>query len=61
MSIYAVEQYIKETERLRLYSGSSNEEMLEQAFANLLNEYCKQKGFVLAPKIAVSHFVDKNM
>jgi hypothetical protein len=53
MSIYAVEQYIRETEKLIRHGGSSNEGTLEQAFANLLNEYCKQKGFVLAPKIAL--------
>ena len=53
MSIYLVEQYIKETEKLIRFGGSKNEGALEQEFAKLLNEYCKQKGFVLAPKIAM--------
>ncbi len=53
MSIYAVEQYIRETEKLKRFGGSSNEGTLEQAFANLLGEYCKQKGFMLAPKISL--------
>jgi hypothetical protein len=53
MSIYLVKQYIKETEKLIRFGGSKNEGALEQEFAKLLNEYCKQKGFVLAPKIAM--------
>ncbi|HEY5259760.1 MAG TPA: hypothetical protein VIJ46_03860, partial [Rhabdochlamydiaceae bacterium] len=47
MSIYAVEQYIKEVEKLKRFGGTSTETALENAVNNLLNEYCKQKGFHL--------------
>ncbi|MEI8134685.1 MAG: type ISP restriction/modification enzyme [bacterium] len=53
MSIYLVQRYQAEVEKLIRFGGSTNEGALEQAFANLLGEYCKPKGFVLVPKIAV--------
>jgi hypothetical protein len=53
MSIYLVQRYQAEVEKLIRFGGSTNEGALEQEFAKLLNEYCKPKGFVLVPKIAI--------
>ena len=53
MSIYAVENYIRETEKLIRHGGVRNEGTLEQAFAQLLGGYCKQKGFMLVPKYPI--------
>jgi hypothetical protein len=46
MSIYAVEQYIRETEKLIRHGGSSNEGTLAQAFTNLLNKRHSRESYL---------------
>lgn len=53
MSTFLVQRYIAELEKVKQFGGSTNESSLEQVFAKLLNEYCKQKGFQLVAKVTI--------
>lgn len=61
MSVYLVRKYISEVQKVRRFGGSSNEGSLEMEFRSLLNEYCKQKGFILVPKIAIKTSTGKTI
>ncbi|MES2767077.1 MAG: type ISP restriction/modification enzyme, partial [Bacteroidota bacterium] len=52
MSTFLTENFIREVEQLYQYGGSANETSIRGAFQTLLNNYCKQKGFLLIPELA---------
>lgn len=49
MSRQAVQRYQHEIAQLIHYGGSTKETAIRGAFQNLLNEYCRQKDFLLVP------------
>ncbi len=51
MSRQAVQRYQNEIAQLIHYGGSSKETAIRGAFQNLLNEYCRQKDFLLVPEL----------
>jgi len=51
MSVFLVNQYLTEVQKIIQYGGSRKETAIRTAFQNLLNEYCKQKGFLLIPEL----------
>lgn len=53
MSLYLIEKYQQEVEKIIQYSGSRNEGAISSAFKNLLNEYCKTKGLLLVTQVEI--------
>ncbi|MBD3558741.1 N-6 DNA methylase, partial [Planktothrix sp. FACHB-1355] len=51
MSKFLVSQYQAEVEKIIQYGGSRNETSIRVAFQNLLNEYCKNREFLLIPEL----------
>ncbi|MFC6223801.1 type ISP restriction/modification enzyme [Hymenobacter artigasi] len=51
MSRQAVQRYQNEIAQLIQYGGSSKETAIRGAFQSLLNEYCRQKDFLLVPEL----------
>lgn len=51
MSRLLVSQYHAELEKIIQYGGSRKETSIRVAFQNLLNEYCKNKDFLLIPEL----------
>ncbi len=51
MSRQAVQRYQSEIAQLIHYGGSTKETAIRGAFQNLLNEYCRQKDFLLVPEL----------
>ena len=51
MSRQAVQRYQNEIAQLIQYGGSKKETAIRGAFQNLLNEYCRQKDFLLVPEL----------
>ena len=51
MSRQAVQRYQHEIAQLIQYGGSSKETAIRGAFQSLLNEYCRQKDFLLVPEL----------
>lgn len=46
-----IEDYYKEVERIKQYSGSRQELSVRSEFANLLNTYCKTKNLLLVQEL----------
>jgi len=53
MSLYLIQKYQEEVEKIIQFSGSRNEGAISSAFKNLLNEYCKTKGLLLVTQVEV--------
>lgn len=51
MSRQAVQRYQNEIAQLIQYGGTSKESAIRGAFERLLNEYCRQKDFLLIPEL----------
>ena len=51
MSRQAVQRYQHEIAQLIHYGGSTKETAIRGAFERLLNEYCRQKDFLLVPEL----------
>lgn len=51
MSRQAVQRYQHEIAQLIHYGGSTKETAIRGAFQHLLNEYCRQKDFLLVPEL----------
>ncbi|MFD1467588.1 type ISP restriction/modification enzyme [Hymenobacter caeli] len=51
MSRQAVQRYQNEIAQLIQYGGSTKETAIRGAFQNLLNDYCRQKDFLLVPEL----------
>ncbi len=49
MSIYAIQQYHKELEKIIHYGGSKKETAIRNAFYNLLNVYAKEIALLTYP------------
>jgi predicted helicase len=55
MSIYAINQYHKELEKIIHYGGSKKETAIRNAFYNLLNEYAQAKDLLLITEISTKN------
>jgi hypothetical protein len=55
MSIYAIQQYHKELEKIIHYGGSKKETAIRNSFYNLLNEYARSKDLMLIPEISTKN------
>jgi len=53
MSLYAINNYYKNLEKVIKYGGSKNETSIKHAFYNLLNEYAIQKDLFVAEEIHI--------
>lgn len=51
MSRLLISQYHTEVEKIIQYGGSRKETSIRVAFQNLLNEYCKNRDFLLIPEL----------
>lgn len=51
MSRQAVQRYQHEIAQLIHYGGTAKESAISGAFERLLNEYCRQKDFLLVPQL----------
>lgn len=51
MSRLLIHQYYSELDKLIQYGGSRKETSIRIAFQNLLNEYCKNRDFLLVPEL----------
>ncbi|MEJ7821350.1 MAG: type ISP restriction/modification enzyme [Chitinophagaceae bacterium] len=59
MSIYAIQQYHKELEKLIHYGGSKKETAIRNAFYYLLNEYAHSKDLMLVAEISTKNKAGK--
>jgi hypothetical protein len=59
MSIYAIQQYHKELEKIIHYGGSKKETAIRNSFYNLLNEYARSKDLMLIPEISTKNKAGK--
>lgn len=55
MSIYAIQQYHKEREKIIHYGGSKKETAIRNAFYNLLNVYANSKDLILMAEISTKN------
>ena len=55
MSIYAIQQYHKELEKIIHFGGSKKETAIRNSFYNLLNEYARSKDLMLIPEISTKN------
>ncbi len=55
MSIYAIQQYHKELEKIIHYGGSKKETAIRNAFYNLLNVYANSKDLILIAEISTKN------
>lgn len=53
MSLYAIQQYHAEVEKIIHFGGTRKETAIRNAFYNLLNEYAKAKGLLLVAEVAI--------
>jgi hypothetical protein len=51
MSRLLIHQYYTEVDKIIQYGGSKKETSIRVAFGNLLNEYCKNRDFILIPEL----------
>jgi predicted helicase len=51
MSRQLIEDYYRNVQKVKRYSGSKKEMSLKSEFANLLNSYCKTKDLILVPEL----------
>ena len=61
MSIQAIKEYQLEVGKIINFGGTRKETAIRNAFYNLLNEYAKQKGFMLVPEVTVRGSKGKNV
>lgn len=61
MSIHSIKEYQNELEKIIQFGGTKKETAIRTAFYNLLNDYAKQKGFILVPEITVMGEKGKNV
>lgn len=54
MSVFLIEQYHNEVEKIIHNSGSKKETVIRSAFYTLLNEYAKQKGLMLITEVTIN-------
>jgi hypothetical protein len=59
MSIYAIQQYHKELEKIIHYGGTKKETAIRNSFYNLLNEYAHSKDLMLIPEISTKNKAGK--
>lgn len=59
MSIYAIQHYHKELEKIIHYGGSKKETAIRNAFYYLLNEYAHSKGLMLIAEISTKNKAGK--
>ena len=59
MSIYAIQQYHKELEKIIHFGGSKKETAIRNSFYNLLNEYARSKDLMLIPEISTKNKAGK--
>jgi hypothetical protein len=59
MSIYAIQQYHKELEKIIHYGGSKKETAIRSAFYYLLNEYAHSKDLMLIAEISTKNKAGK--
>ena len=53
MSIQAIRQYRVELEKLVDYGGTTKDTAIRNAFYNLLNEYARQRGWMMVAEISI--------
>jgi len=53
MSIYAIQMYYQEVERIIHFGGTTKETSIRVAFQNLLNDYARQKDLMLVPEVSL--------
>lgn len=53
MSLFSIQQYYSELEKIIHFGGTKNETAIRNAFYNLLNEYAKQKGLMIVTEVAI--------
>jgi predicted helicase len=61
MSIQAIKDYQSEVEKIIHYGGTKKETSIRNAFYVLLNDYAKQKGFMLVPEVSVRGKMGRNV
>ncbi|MGN6603346.1 MAG: type ISP restriction/modification enzyme [Ginsengibacter sp.] len=61
MSIYAIQKYYKELEKIIHYGGSKKETAIRNSFYNLLNEYAHAKDLILIPEISTKNKAGKTI
>lgn len=61
MSIYAIQKYYKELEKIIHYGGSKKETAIRNSFYNLLNEYAHAKDLILIPEISSKNKAGKTI
>jgi hypothetical protein len=59
MSIYAIQQYHKELEKIIHYGGSKKEPAIRNAFYYLLNEYAHSQDLMLIEEISTKKNMEK--
>jgi predicted helicase len=59
MSIYAIQQYYKELEKIIHYGGTKKETAIRNSFYNLLNEFAHSKDLMLIPEISTKNKAGK--
>ena len=53
MSIQAIRQYRVELDKIVKYGGTTTETVIRSAFFNLLNEYARQRGWMMLAEISI--------
>jgi predicted helicase len=61
MSEFAINQYLKEVERVIHFGGTTKETSIRNAFHNLLNTYASRKGLMVVPEITIKTAAGKNV
>ena len=55
MSLYAINNYYNELEKIIHYGGSKKETAIRGAFYNLLNDYARSKDLILVAGISTNN------
>ncbi|WP_202552228.1 hypothetical protein [Ginsengibacter hankyongi] len=61
MSLFAINTYQNEVEKIIHFGGTKKETAIRNAFYHLLNEYAKQKGLMLVPEVTIKTPKGKNV
>src|SRR6185312_8875464 len=59
ITIYAIQQYHNELEKIIHFGGSKKETAIRNSFYNLLNEYARSKDLMLIPEISTKNKAGK--
>ena len=59
MSIHAIRQYRVELDKIVKYGGTTTETVIRSAFFNLLNEYARQRGWMMLAEISIKTHAGK--